>query len=83
MRRAAARSYRAPLLAAPSDRPGCSGKRQYGSHGEAAKVAKTMRRYTDNAMNPYRCRHCAAWHLGHKDRSACGRPAPAIRMQEE
>lgn len=64
MRRAAARSPREPALAPLNGRQGCNGKRQYATHDEAHRVARNMRRHTDEPIGAYRCRHCQRWHLG-------------------
>ena len=66
MRRAAARDTQYEVQRSPlNGLPGCNGKRQYPDHATASKIAKTQKRRTEEPIEPYRCRHCHKWHVGH------------------
>ncbi len=45
---------------------GCDGKRRFVARREAARVASMFRRQGHTGVHPYRCRHCATWHIGHR-----------------
>lgn len=46
----------------------CTGKKPY-TKTEANRVAEYQRRVNFANMQPYNCRHCPSWHIGHVRRS--------------
>jgi hypothetical protein len=51
---------------------GCMTKVAYGSRAEARSFVRHGR-HVSSALHPYRCRHCADWHLGHRSPKRRGR----------
>lgn len=49
------------------------GKVPYLTRRAAKRVASRLRRLNiDRGLQPYRCRHCPFWHLGHGQGQATG-----------
>lgn len=50
----------------------CLGKRPYADEEEARATARQIRKQGKLArftgLEPYKCRHCEYWHLGHRKR---------------
>jgi len=47
-----------------------TGKVRYGHMETAVKAAEKMKLRGCGSMEPYNCRWCGAWHIGHGQRSA-------------
>lgn len=49
-------------------RRSCEGKRRHPDRDAAAAHAGRLNRGRDAAdrVEPYRCRHCRGWHVGHR-----------------
>lgn len=45
-------------------KPGCTGKKPFGTMQAARRRAKIMRRKYDKPLEAYHCRHCRAFHIG-------------------
>ncbi len=43
----------------------CRDKARFASRGEARLAARSMERREGGRLNPYHCRFCGAWHIGH------------------
>lgn len=54
---------------------GCTSKAAFVSRREARSWVRNGRR-SDGSLDPYRCRICGLWHLGHRRR---GHTAASIR----
>lgn len=45
----------------------CARKRRYRTKREAKEaIAAVLTSKGGRAMNPFRCEHCGAWHIGHR-----------------
>lgn len=44
----------------------CRGKAVYLTWTAAERKARRMRHRTRERLEPYRCRFCGRWHVGHK-----------------
>jgi hypothetical protein len=54
----------------------CASKAVYLSRREARATARGRR--MDGSLNPYRCRFCSLWHLGHRRRRPVSSPPPDL-----
>lgn len=49
----------------PLQERGCTSKSYFVSRGEAKAVLRSGR-HSFSGLQPYRCRYCDGWHLGHR-----------------
>lgn len=47
----------------------CDGKVRYGRAKTANKACKSMRNKGALGLEPYACRYCDGWHIGHAPKS--------------
>jgi len=51
----------------PLEERGCTSKVTFSTRVEARSLARRGRR-SDGQLDPYHCRYCDFWHLGHRRR---------------